>query len=102
MDRAFRASIEAGAADRLQVQIYLLLAAAEVSDWEFYFLEYLREPKFSQLNSGLYGFISRSSLGELWRSDSALAFNLADPQILRQAVGIGETQFSKTMSAESE
>jgi two-component system, OmpR family, sensor histidine kinase PhoQ len=102
LDRAFRASIEAGAADRLQVQIYLLLAAAEVSDGEFYFLEDLREPKFSQLNSGLYGFISRSSLGELWRSDSALAFNLADPQILRQAVGIGETQFSKTMSAESE
>ena len=102
LDRAFRNSVEAGAAERLQVQIYLLLGAAEVSDGEFYFLEDLREPKFSQLNSGLYGFISRPSLGELWRSDSALAFSLADPQVLRQPVQVGETQSSKTLSAEGE
>ena len=102
LDRAFRNSIEAGASERLQVQIYLLLAAAEFSDGEFYFLEDLREPGFGQLNSGLYGFISRSSLGELWRSDSAVAFSLADPQVLRQPVQVGETQFSKTMSSDSE
>lgn len=102
LDRAFRNSVEAGASERLQVQIYLLLAAADFSDGEFYFLEDLREPRFSQLNSGLYGFISRPSLGELWRSDSALTFSLAEPQILRQSVQIGETQFSKTMDAENE
>lgn len=102
MDRAFRNSIEAGASERLQVQIYLLLAAAEFSDDEFYFLEDLREPRFNQLNSGLYGFISRSSLGELWRSDSAGVFILADPQVLRQSVQVGETQFSKTMNADNE
>ena len=102
MDRAFRNSIEAGASERLQVQIYLLLAAAEFSDDEFYFLEDLREPRFNQLNSGLYGFISRSSLGELWRSDSASVFSLADPQVLRQSVQVGETQFSKTMTADNE
>ena len=45
LDRAFRNSIEAGASERLQVQIYLLLAAAEFSDDEFYFLEDLREPR---------------------------------------------------------
>lgn len=102
LDRAFRNSTEAGASERLQVQVYLLLAAAEVSDGEFYFLEDLREPRFSQLNSGLYGFISRPSLGELWRSDSALAFSLADSKVLRQSVQVGETQFSKTLSADSE
>ncbi|MBL4572014.1 MAG: GHKL domain-containing protein [Gammaproteobacteria bacterium] len=102
LDRAFRNSIEAGASERLQVQIYLLLAAAEFSDDEFYFLEDLREPRFNQLNSGLYGFISRSSLGELWRSDSAGVFSLADPQVLRQSVQVGETQFSKTMNADNE
>lgn len=102
LDRAFRNSIEAGASERLQVQIYLLLAAAEFSDDEFYFLEDLREPRFNQLNSGLYGFISRSSLGELWRSDSAGVFILADPQVLRQSVQVGETQFSKTMTADNE
>lgn len=102
LDRAFRTSIEAGEEERLQPQIYLLLAAAEISDGEFYFLETLREPKFGQLNSGLYGFISQPSLGELWRSDSALTFNLADPQVLREPVGVGETRFTKTLSAENE
>ena len=102
LDRAFRNSIEAGASERLQVQIYLILAAAEYSDGEFYFLEDLREPRFNQLNSGLYGFISRPSLGELWRSDSAEVFSLADPQVLLQSVQVGETQFSKTMNAVNE
>ena len=102
LDRAFRNSIEAGASERLQVQIYLLLAAAEFSDDEFNFLEDLREPRFNQLNSGLYGFISRPSLGELWRSDSAEVFSLADSQVLRQSVLVGENQFSKTMGENSE
>ncbi len=102
LDRAFRNSIEAGASERLQVQIYLLLAAAEFSDGEFYFLGDLREPRFGQLNSGLYGFISRPSLGELWRSESARAFSLLDSEVLRESVQIGETQFSKTMSADNE
>ena len=103
LDSAFRNSIEAGAADRLQGQIYLLLAAAELDENdEFYFLEDLREPRFGQLDSGLYGFITQQSLGELWRSDSALAFNLSDPQLLRQRVEVGETRFSRTMSAEQE
>ncbi|MEX0962620.1 MAG: ATP-binding protein [Pseudohongiellaceae bacterium] len=102
LDRAFRNSVEAGAAERLQPQIYILLAAAEISDGEFYFLETLREPRFNLLNSGLYGFISQPSLGELWRSDSALTFNFADPQVLRQAIEVGETLFSKTLNADGE
>ena len=102
LDHSFKNSIEAGASERLQVQIYLLLAAAEFSDDEFYFLEDLREPRFNQLNSGLYGFISRPSLGELWRSDSAGVFSLADSQVLRQSVQVGETQFSKTINENSE
>lgn len=102
LDRAFRNSIETGVSERLQPQIYLILAAAEFSDGEFYFLQDLREPRFAQLNSGLYGFISRPSLGELWRSDSALTFSLADSEVLRQSVQVGETQFSKTISSDNE
>lgn len=102
LDSAFRNSIEAGAADRLQVQIYLLLAAADEENGEFYFLEDLQEPRFGQLNSGLYGFISRPSLGELWRSDSALALSLSDPQLLRQPVEVGETLFTRTQNDEEE
>ncbi len=102
LDSAFRNSIEAGAAERLQVQVYLLLGAVEEESGEFYFLEDLQEPRFSQLDSGLYGFISRASLGELWRSDSALAFSLLDAHIFSEPVAVGEAAFSKTMSAEQE
>ena len=50
LDSAFRNSIEAGAADRLQVQVYLLLAAADEEDGEFYFLEDLQEPRFDTVS----------------------------------------------------
>ncbi len=93
LERAFRTSIEAGAADRLQVQIYLLLANVEEQDGEFYFLQDLQEPLFSQLNSGLYGYISSVSFGELWRSDSARTFTPPDTSFLREAVPVGETHF---------
>jgi len=102
LDRAFSASVEAGAAERLQVQIYLLLAAAEFQDGEFYFLEDLREPRFGQLDSGLYGFISQTNFGELWRSDSARAFTLEEPGLLREPVQVGESVFRSTENDQGE
>jgi two-component system sensor histidine kinase PhoQ len=93
LDRAFVASVEAGAAERLQVQIYLLLAAAEYQDGEFYFLEDLQEDRFGILNSGLYGFISSSSTGEMWRSPSARTFTPPNSDFLRESVAVGETIF---------
>ena len=39
LDRAFSNSIEAGAQDRLQGHIYLLLAGADEENGEFFFLE---------------------------------------------------------------
>ena len=99
LDRAFRNSIEAGAAERLQVQIYLLLAAVEEEDGVFYMLEDLQEQRFGQLNSGLYGFISSRSIGELWRSESAIAFELPDDQFLRQGLNVGERRFLRQQPA---
>ena len=102
LDRAFRDSVEAGAAERLRGQIYLILGEVELADGEFYFLEDLPEPRFSQLDSGLYGFISQRALGELWRSDSARALNLTDPGILNQPINEGESRFFTTASGEGE
>ncbi len=94
LDSAFRSSIEAGAADRLQVQVYLLLGAAEEEDGEFYFLQDLQEPRFGQLDSGLYGFISSPDRGELWRSDSATTLILADSSFLIEELEVGSTSFA--------
>lgn len=102
LDRAFRDSIEAGAAERLRGQIYLILGEVELADGEFYFLEDLPEPRFGQLDSGLYGFISQRALGELWRSDSARAFRMFDPDILIQPINEGESRFFTTMSSQDE
>ena len=102
LDRAFRASVEAGAAERLQVQIYLLLAAAEEDNGEFYFLEALQEPRFSQLNSGLYGFISSSAYGIVWRSDSARTFSVPEEDYFQERVPVGETDFRRLSNAEGE
>ncbi len=101
VDRAFSSSVEAGAVDRLQVQIYLLLAAVDEQDGEFYFLEDLQEPRFSNLNSGLYGYISSVSEGELWRSESARTFSPPGNQFLRERVVVGETSFERLESAEA-
>lgn len=84
------------------MQIYLLLAAAEMQDGEFYFLESLREPRFSQLNSGLYGFISSPAYGPLWRSDSALTFSIPDEDYLLRRVAVGETRFDRLVAEDGE
>lgn len=96
LDRAFINSVEAAAQDRLQGQIYLLLAGVDqdVDNGELYFLEDLPEPRFSQIESGLYGFISSGST-ELWRSDSALSFALPEPELLLEQIAVGETQFER-------
>ena len=102
LDRAFRDSVEAGAAERLRGQLYLILGEVELADGEFYFLEDLPEPRFSQLDSGLYGFISQRALGELWRSESARAFSMIDPDILIQPIAEGESRFFTTISGQGE
>ena len=97
LDRAFRASLEAGVAEQLQVQIYVLLAAVDESDGSFYFSENLREPRFTQLNSGLYGFISSADNDELLRTSSALELDF-DTLQLQHDMSRGETRFSRIRS----
>lgn len=94
LDRAFRSSLETGVAEQLQVQIYVLLAAVDEADGDFYFSENLREPRFSQLNSNLYGFISSASDGELLRTASALDINSATLGLAHN-LAIGSTNFGR-------
>lgn len=102
LDSAFRASIEAGARERLQVQIYLLLAEADEDNGEFYFLEDLQEDRFGQLNSGLYGFISSTAYGVLWRSASARTFSVPDEDFFQRRLEVGQTRFVRLESDNQE
>ncbi|MEX0738478.1 MAG: ATP-binding protein [Pseudohongiella sp.] len=98
LDRAFRNSLETGVAEQLQVQIYVLLAAVDEAGGNFYFSGNLREPRFSQLNSDLYGFISSADDGELLRTASALDISY-DSLGLGYDLAIGETGFGRLQMA---
>src|SRR5690554_744299 len=98
LDRAFRSSVEAGVAEQLQVQMYVLLAAVDEADGEFYFSENLREPRFSQLNGGLYGFISTPDDGVLLRTQSALDLDFNTLPI-NHDLRRGESRFERADTA---
>ncbi len=101
LDRAFRSSLETGVAEQLQVQVYVLLAAFEEDDDVYYFGQDIREPRFSQLNSGLYGFISSGSRGELLRTSSALDRDFADLAPVHD-LQRGETRFQRVRRGDEE
>lgn len=102
LDRAFRSSIEAGVAEQMQAQIYVLLSAVEEDDGSFYFLQDLREPRFTQLNSGLYGLISNPASGEVLRTPSALEVDYEDFAELWQDVNRGDFYFSRVYAGDGE
>lgn len=102
LDRAFRSSIEAGVAEQMQAQIYVLLSAVEEDDGSFYFLQDLREPRFTQLNSGLYGLVSNPSVGEVLRTPSALEVEYEDFAELWQDVSRGDFYFSRAYAGDGE
>lgn len=70
--RAYEESVEAGVVERLQLQVYALVGVAEPDEDGGFFVPDLREARFAQIDSGLYGFILDRNGGEVWRSQSAL------------------------------
>ncbi|MEY4641919.1 MAG: hypothetical protein RLZZ227_1913 [Pseudomonadota bacterium] len=70
--RAYKESVVAAVEERLQLQVYALVGVAEPDEDGGFFVPDLREPRFAQIDSGLYGFILDRNGGEVWRSQSAL------------------------------
>ncbi len=102
LDRAFSNSVEAGVAEQLQLQIYVLLAAVEEESGEFYFAEDFREARLSQLNSGLYGFVSNPGTGALLRTPSAVELDFSAFNFWRTALERGELDFIRAAAANGE
>jgi two-component system sensor histidine kinase PhoQ len=77
LDRAFQSNAEAALRDRLQGNIYALLAAADLDvDGELRLPEALPEARFSTPGSGLYALVARDDGSPVWRSPSALGLAL--------------------------
>ncbi len=99
LDRAYKQSVAAAVAERLQLQVYALLGVAE-PDGDKFFLPDLEEARFSQIDSGLYGFIYDRLGNELWRSPSALNLNV-DPEPLLDSEQLpGQTGYGETFAAD--
>lgn len=80
LDSAFRLAAERAVEDRLDVQIFLLLAEAEpLPTGALALSDELPEPRFSTPGSGLYAQVNDASGSEVWRSASAVGFTLPLP-----------------------
>ena len=87
LERAFHDAGLVAVRDRLQAQVYALLAAAEVdADGRLRMPRALPEARLATPGSGLYARIAAVEVGELWRSDSALGREIAYPQVSRPGV----------------
>lgn len=70
LDYAFKLSLEAAERDTLRSQVYLLLGVAEPNSTTLEMPPALTEPRFGELNSGLYGWIVNEQGEVVWRSRS--------------------------------
>ncbi|BFM05435.1 two-component system sensor histidine kinase PhoQ [Halioxenophilus aromaticivorans] len=71
LDRSFARSQEVAELERMRVQVYLLLGAAEIFDGQIWLPDQLQEPRFNQPESGLYARVTGNDQ-VLWQSPSAL------------------------------
>lgn len=77
LDIAFRQAGEQAQEDILDTQLMALIAEAEPNaDGELEMPPELREPRFSNLGSGLYGALSDETDTPVWTSKSALGLNV--------------------------
>ncbi len=99
LDSAFRASAEEAIRDRLDVQLIVLLAAAEPTATEppsLLIADALPEARFETPGSGLYGQISDGRGQGLWRSPSAVGSGLQGIA----PVAAGARRFARTVTAD--
>jgi len=91
LQRAFSNSQQTALQQRMESQLYLLLGAAELNDGRISIGETLSDPRFNQVDSGIYGLIQDSSQQTLWRSASAVTL----PELRLPDIAPGEIRFGQ-------
>jgi two-component system sensor histidine kinase PhoQ len=97
LERSFREAIRAAELEQLKLQSYLLLAAAELEQDRLALPERLSEPRYGELDSGLYARFSDSRGQSVWRSPSARLLTLpsSGPPIPGGASEFGESRIGE-------
>jgi len=94
LNKAFESSLRTSEAEKLKTQIYLLLAATELSDNNILVENNLPEPRFTQLDSGLYGYILINNKVQ-WKSPSSSLRKT--PSFASSSLTSGESSFHRTL-----
>ena len=91
LEQGFRESAEQGLKEKLQIQIYAVLSAAELmTNGELKMQSNLHELRFANPGSGLYAFIHNKKSVLIWRSKSAVGLDIDMPAEIKP----GQTFFS--------
>ncbi|NRA82409.1 MAG: GHKL domain-containing protein [Gammaproteobacteria bacterium] len=72
LDSAFSSAAKTATQEKLQLHILSLISNSEQQGKYLIVPAYQQEPRFNQVNSGLYGYVLDRAGSELWRSKSAL------------------------------
>lgn len=77
LDQAFKEGAEQAIRERLQIHVYALLSAADLSrSGKITLPKSLPEARFSHPGSGLYAYVFSSTGQTVWRSESSLVLGL--------------------------
>ena len=89
LEQGFRESAEQGMKEKLQVQIYALLAAAELSpSGRLKMQSNLHESRFANPGSGLFAYVHQSNQKLVWRTASAIGLEIEPPQNLKPGTSV--------------
>ena len=95
IDRAYRDSLISAENQELQTQFYGLLGALEWQDGELSISDRLKEPRFWQLQSGLYAHVTQPDGTTLWRSQSAGGLGLPHRELNADLQNPGSERFDQ-------
>ena len=80
LDRAFRASVVAGAEEQLRLVIYSLMGSVQQEAGQLTFSQGISEPRLTQPDSGLYAQVANDLGSVVWLSPSALTTDVNFPR----------------------
>jgi two-component system sensor histidine kinase PhoQ len=95
LERAYAHGLQAEFRQRQQLNIQFLLSAATESDNHLQMPRLIKEPRFNQLQSGLYAVLQDESGNELWRSASAHGLDIAALLSRDPVQRVGERDYSE-------
>lgn len=94
LQQAFHHSLEVAEEERLKLQVYLILGAAELKGDRIMIPDSIQEPRYEQVESGLYGFLHEGNEMLVWYSESAklMSDTLLD-QLEFDGLSTGDSRF---------